>query len=184
MIAEQRTVRSTKEAAAVAQLLRDNVQPGGTYTDDYLAGLVSHPQRGAVRAVFAEGDLIGAGYIIRLGPDTHDEIVCFDWPSPNDMDPGGFALIDGLAVVEEHRGKGFGIGIVQWLMRWAASRDCHTVVAQAWESGEDRRRSRPLLEKLGWQPHQTVENAFLGTPCHKCGAVCKCSATLMVTGVG
>jgi len=91
-----------------------------------------------------------------------------------------------LVVVDQAwRGRGIGRRLFEHRLQWARQTDAEIALAMGWE--RDGRSSRPLFERGGWVPVETIDGMYADsgrTACPDCGVwpndgrACQCDATV------
>jgi len=128
---------------------------------------------------------VGGGIAIRIDHDTTvDELPPGSFDAETLAgDPSVWFL---LGVVDQAwRGRGIGRRLFQRRLQWARHTDAEIAIAMGWE--RDGPSSRPLFERAGWVPVETIESLYAETgrtACPDCGvwpndeAACQCDATV------
>ena len=162
-------------AGSVAALL-DEFLGDGLHDPDDIAGTIADPSGGVVVTAYSTGAFIGAA-TAHVGDQLDRQSLAELWPTGRPALPGRFGMLDSAVLRPGWRGQGIGRQLAEQRISHLAAVGVDAVVAYSWESGAAH-RSRPVLEKIGFQPVVTVGGVWSGIPCPHCGSSCGCDATI------
>lgn len=160
-------------APAVAALLNEAL--GDIHSVEMIAEELAD-EGAVVVGIWAGAKLVGAASAYLAG-EYETESLAEVWPAGVPAPPTPLGMLESAALLPAWRGRGLGRAMVERRVAWLADKGARAVGAYCWES-EAERRSRPVLEAVGFEPVGVVKNLWEGTTCPYCGNSCRCDAMI------
>lgn len=165
---------------AVADLLNQELGEDCHSWDDVRE--LMDPGRGVALIALACNELVGAATAMILHPDDPEYWLVARMEEGGEVFDGPVGLLQSIAVQPEWRGQGLGTELACRRIEALRALGATAIVACSWEHGRPG-RSRPILERLGFELVTQIEEAWKGQSCPVCGSDCRCGSSLMLLRV-